>query len=96
LLVPSRVRETFGRTAALALMAGVPVIASDAGALPEFVRHGVNGRCFAAGDAPSLAEAMEAVIEQGQSFRAETEVWPDVPDLDAHLCGLLPLYGVAA
>src|SRR5690606_23489774 len=35
LLVPSLVRESFGRVAAEALANGIPVLASDRGALPE-------------------------------------------------------------
>lgn len=40
LLMPCVVEEAFGRTAAEALIAGVPVIASDRGALPETVGTG--------------------------------------------------------
>jgi glycosyltransferase involved in cell wall biosynthesis len=40
LLMPCIVEEAFGRTAAEALIAGLPVIASDKGALPETVGSG--------------------------------------------------------
>jgi glycosyltransferase involved in cell wall biosynthesis len=40
LLVPSLVRESFGRVAAEAQMNGIPVIASDRGALPESAGRG--------------------------------------------------------
>lgn len=92
LIVPSRVRETFGRTANRALQAGVPVIAADHGALPEFVKEGMNGALFAPGDASSLAEAMRRVIDQGIGMQAQAEDWPNTPDLAEHLDGLLPLY----
>jgi glycosyltransferase involved in cell wall biosynthesis len=38
-LMPSRTAETFGRAAAEALAAGLPVAASDIGALPELLPH---------------------------------------------------------
>ena len=92
LIVPSRVRETFGRTANRALQAGVPVIAADHGALPEFVKEGVNGALFEPGSASSLAKAMERIVSQGIGMQADAEAWPNTPDLAEHLDGLLPLY----
>jgi len=92
LIVPSRVRETFGRTANRALQSGVPVIAADHGALPEFVRDGVNGAVFAPGDVAGLAAAMERVIADGIMMQSNAEDWPETPDLADHVDGLLPLY----
>ena len=92
LLVPSRVRETFGRTANRALQGGVPVIAARHGALPEFVHEGVNGALCEPDDAEDLAAAMRRVMEAGLGMQAEAEHWPPAPDLADHLDGLLPLY----
>jgi glycosyltransferase involved in cell wall biosynthesis len=55
-LAPSRSAETFGLAAAEAMAAGVPVVASRVGALPELV--GEEG-LVPAGDAPALAAAIE-------------------------------------
>ena len=38
-----------------ALACGTPVIASNLGSIPEFVRHGYNGLLFRPGDAGDLA-----------------------------------------
>jgi GT2 family glycosyltransferase len=46
-----------------AFMAGVPVIASDIGGIPEVVRDGVNGRLVPAGDAGALARALLDCVE---------------------------------
>jgi glycosyltransferase involved in cell wall biosynthesis len=43
-LVPSVCRESFGRVAVEAMLGGVPVLASDRGALPEVV--GPGGGCL--------------------------------------------------
>jgi len=96
LLVPSRVRESFGRTANLALQAGVPVIAANHGALPEQVAEGLNGALFRPGDASDLALAIERTVARARELRAGRAGWPSAPSLDDHIDALLPLYGRAA
>jgi glycosyltransferase involved in cell wall biosynthesis len=56
-LVPSRAAETFGLAAAEAMAAGVPVVATAVGALPEIVDA---GGLVAPGDAGALAAAARA------------------------------------
>lgn|GEM_PF-1874199 len=92
LILPSRVRETFGRTVNRALQSGVPVIAAAHGAALEHVVEGVNGALFTPGDPSSLADAMGRIIDQGIGMQAKSEGWPRVPDLAEHVRGLLPLY----
>ncbi|QWF84182.1 glycosyltransferase family 4 protein [Amycolatopsis sp. CA-230715] len=60
-LVPSRI-EPFGNTAIEAQLAGVPVVVSDAHGLPETVEDGRWGPVTAAGDAASLADAIEDLL----------------------------------
>jgi glycosyltransferase involved in cell wall biosynthesis len=54
-IVPSRSAETFGMAAAEAMAAGVPVVASRVGALPELVE---GAGLVEPGDATALAEAI--------------------------------------
>jgi glycosyltransferase involved in cell wall biosynthesis len=56
-LVPSRSAETFGLAAAEAMAAGLPVVATAVGALPELVD---GGGLVAPADAGALAEAARA------------------------------------
>ncbi|MDZ4861057.1 MAG: glycosyltransferase [Candidatus Hydrogenedentes bacterium] len=58
LVVPSPWFEAFGLVVAEAMMMGLPVIAANAGALPELVEHGVTGYLFRPGDAQDLARLM--------------------------------------
>lgn len=91
-IVPSRVRETFGRTASEALLAGVPVVAADAGALPEQVVDGGNGALFVPTDARDLAAAVQRVLDADPPLRDRLAAWPRPPTLEQHVDRLLGLY----
>jgi glycosyltransferase involved in cell wall biosynthesis len=54
LVLPSRC-EGMGRVLLEAMGAGVPVIGSDAGGIPYYIRHGENGFIFPSGNADELA-----------------------------------------
>ncbi len=79
-LVPSRSAETFGLAAAEAMAAGLPVVASRVGALPELVEESA---LVAPGDAVALAGAIERLVgdrvaaERGRE-RARAACAPDV------------------
>ena len=91
-VVPSAVRESFGRTANEALLRGVPVIAADHGALPEQVVDGVNGLLFVPGDASALAAALDHAAQAPWAPHAR---WPRPPRLDDTVARLLTLYAGA-
>lgn len=61
LVVPS-LAEPFGRVAAEGQVAGVPVLAADAGGLPEIVRDGHDGLLFPPADSASLATCLHRVL----------------------------------
>jgi glycosyltransferase involved in cell wall biosynthesis len=67
-LVPSTGNETFGFAALEAMAAGVPVIASRAGALPEVVG---DQACIPRGDALALAARMQELWEDPDRRAAE-------------------------
>jgi glycosyltransferase involved in cell wall biosynthesis len=59
--VPS-LYEGFGLAAAEAMALGAPVVASDAGGLPELIDDGVTGRLARAGSSDDLATAIRTVL----------------------------------
>jgi len=61
LLVPVQWDEPFGIVFAEALACGTPVISCPRGALPEIVRHGLEG--FLASEKPALVEAVARIDE---------------------------------
>ena len=69
LLVPSRCYEGAPRVVAEAFAAGVPVVASDLGALPELVVSEVNGVLAAVDDVPSWNAAVGALLDDDTATR---------------------------
>jgi glycosyltransferase involved in cell wall biosynthesis len=55
--------EQFPYAAVEALSYACPLVASDAGGLPEIVKEGVNGLMFPAGQAAALAAQIERLLE---------------------------------
>lgn len=89
-VVPSVV-ESYCFTAREALAAGIPVIASRVGGLPEAVVHGVNGLLFDPFAAGALRELLQSVADDRgrlQSLRAA----PVAPTIEADATGWLARY----
>ena len=63
LLLPSQT-EAFGLVALEALAAGVPVIASRVGGLPEVVEHGVSGYLLPVGDVEGMARQAVRLLRE--------------------------------
>ncbi len=61
-VVPSLWDEPYGMVAVEALTAGVPVVASAVGALPELVTDNVDGLLVPAGDRAALAAALRSIV----------------------------------
>jgi glycosyltransferase involved in cell wall biosynthesis len=58
--------EAFGIAVVEAMLAGVPVVASCAGALPEYVQNGKTGILFRTSDPVDLAEKIESLLNNPQ------------------------------
>jgi glycosyltransferase involved in cell wall biosynthesis len=76
LVVAPRVRESWGRTLNEALLAGIPVVAPRAGALPEQVEDGVNGALWDPDEDGALERALVRVVDEGLLWQAEADRWP--------------------
>jgi glycosyltransferase involved in cell wall biosynthesis len=63
LLVPSTWAEPYPLVSIEGAAARVPLVASSAGGIPEFIRDGVEGLLFAPGDHEQCARAIAATLE---------------------------------
>lgn len=68
-VVPSVFPEALGLTSLEAQASGVPVVVSDAGALPESVAAGQSGLVFENGSAGQLGEAVLSIISNDERRR---------------------------
>ena len=57
-IFPSICHEAFGMPIAEAMLSGLPVIATQAGGIPELVEHGTTGLVVERGEVDALAEAI--------------------------------------
>lgn len=81
--------ETFGLVVVEAMAAGLPVVSSRVGGIPDVVDEGRTGYTFDVGDVPALVEGVrriafsrERITEMGLNARAyaETQTWPAMMD----------------
>jgi len=95
-VLPSLARETRGLVGLEAQAAGLPIIGSDGGALPEYVQHEVNGLLFANGSIEALRAALMRIIEEPAIvLRLSANVHP--PErMPAHVQRIAAVYRQAA
>lgn len=87
--------EGLGVSLLQAAAAGVPMIASRAGGIPEVVRHEVNGLLISPGDRPALTEAIELLLGDAELRRRFGEAGRQVAQefsIDAMVEGNLAVY----
>jgi glycosyltransferase involved in cell wall biosynthesis len=67
-LLPSEL-ESFGLSALEAMAAGVPVVGSDAGGLPEVVKHAETGFLLPVGDVEGMATRTIEILKDDEHRR---------------------------
>ena len=72
MLMPSNA-ESFGLAALEAMACGVPVIGTDAGGFPEFIRHGVDGFLLPPGDIDGMSRCSMEILEDEGRWRKFSE-----------------------
>ena len=82
LVVPSIWPENSPLVIQEAFLAGVPVVASRIGGIPEVVSDGVNGLLFEAGDAADLARALNRLLTEPDLLDTLRRALPSVTSIE--------------
>lgn len=91
-VVPTLFQETVGLTALEPQAAGIPVIASRIGAIPEWVQDGENGFLFPPGDVGALRERLLRIVQDPDLVaRLSARTRPPL-SIRAHADRLLAIY----
>ena len=93
-VLPSRM-EAFGVAVLEALAAGVPVVATDVGGIPEIVRDGVDGLLVAPGSPAALAGGIRKIVSDESLKRRLAEAGPPRAEafrVDRMIASLRKLY----
>lgn len=83
--------EAYGIAIAEAMAAGLPVVASDVGGIPELVKPGVTGELFPPGDSESLAAHLVRMLSEPE-LRARMSPAAREAAEPLRLSNTLPLY----
>jgi len=91
-VVPTLFQETAGLTALEPQAAGIPVIASATGAIPEWVQDGENGLLFPPGDAAALRDRLLRITEEPAIVARLSAKTKRPQSIRAHVERLLAIY----
>lgn len=70
LLVPTFAEETFSLVVREAFLAGLPVIASNRGVIPDIIQDGTSGRILPAGDIEAWTTCLRNLIDHPEQLEA--------------------------
>jgi len=91
-IIPSVWEEIFGIIGIELLAARIPVIGSDIGGIPDWLKDGENGFLVPAGDAEALAEKMKLFIDNPElAAKLQRQIKPQ-KTLDEHVNEIARLY----
>lgn len=93
LVMPSICEETMGLVAMEGLAAGLPVVASRIGGIPDYLEHGVNGLLFTPGSVEELLGIIARLIKEPYTIAGLSRgARGTILDMDEHTDRLVETY----
>lgn len=92
MVLPSICNDTAPQTIFESYSRYVPIVASNIGGFPDFIKDGVNGRLFKPGDADHLAEILDNIVNEPNQIRIFSEQIPKLKTIRQNAEELVSLY----
>ena len=92
MVLPSICNDTAPQTIFESFSGGVPIIASNIGGFPDFVRHGLNGFLFDPGNSDDLANKIDLVLDAPGRIKDFRENVPKLKTIPDDVKELIELY----
>jgi glycosyltransferase involved in cell wall biosynthesis len=92
MVLPSICHDTAPQTIFESYSARVPIIASNIGGFPDFIRDGVNGRLFKPGDSRDLAEKLDEILKSPDKIGYFAQNIPPLKTIKENAEELISLY----
>jgi glycosyltransferase involved in cell wall biosynthesis len=92
MVLPSICNDTAPQTIFESFSGGVPIIASNIGGFPDFVRQEVNGRLFRSGDSADLASQLSIVLNDPNLITEYRNAIPELKTITKNANELISLY----
>ena len=92
MVLPSICNDTAPQTIFESFSGGVPIIASNIGGFPDFVRHDHNGLLFEAGNSDDLAEKIDYLLAHPEKIDAFRVNIPKLKTITENAHELIALY----
>lgn len=92
MVLPSICNDTAPQTIFESYSRYVPIVASNIGGFPDFVKDGINGRLFTPGDADHLARILDEIVEKPNKLNQYAKQIPKLKTIHENALELLKFY----
>ena len=92
MVLPSICNDTAPQTIFESFSGGIPIIASNIGGFPDFVKNGKNGLLFEPGNSSDLSEKIVYVLDHPEAITSYKKSIPKLKTITGNVQELILLY----